>query len=135
MTKESKALLQWLKKLAKNYSCVRWDATGDRYVNVVQPENKLMADKAVALLDKFETVEKQLSSGGLIKDYMGNICENGTSVFFLDAPTSLWKLGRLRWNPNEGAFLIDYNYGEVFENYYLFEVSEWHKETDDTEQN
>lgn len=127
MTKGSKEILERLRKLAKNYSCVRWDETGDHYIEANQNRNNVLLEATLALLDRFEDVEKNLTLGGFIQDTNGYLCSHGDAVSYtVNTGSTATKKGKLRWNPGEGAFLIDPDEGG--NGYYLYEVSEWHKE-------
>ena len=128
MTKMGKEILDRLRRLAKNYSCIRWDSAGENYIESDRSKNELLLNSTMLFLDKFEEVEKLLNLGGFIQDTNNILCKHGDKVLYVAKGCGATEKGYLRWSPGEGAFLIDPD--EVGEGYYLWELSEWYKEAD-----
>lgn len=127
MTAQGKEILNRLRKLAKNYSCVFWDSTGDHYIEPDTNKSGAVLNATLAMLDRFEEVEKLLNYGGFIQDTNKVLCRAGDKVtYIINSNGACTHKGTLRWNNGEGAFLIDPVEGG--NGYYLYEVSEWHKE-------
>ena len=127
MTQGGKEILERLRQLAKHYSCIRWDSTGDSYFEHDAHANEVLLNATLAMLDRFEEVEKLLNQGGFIQDTNQVLCRSGDKVLYtINTNSATSHTGRLRWNGFEGAFLIDPDDGG--NGYYLWEISEWHKE-------
>lgn len=127
MTQGGKEILARLRQLAKHYCCIRWDETGDSYFENDVHANEVMLNATLAMLDRFEEVEKLLNQGGFIQDTNKVLCRSGDKVTYtINSNSERTHEGTLRWSAGEGAFLIDPKEGG--NGYYLWEISEWHKE-------
>ena len=127
MTQGGREILTRLRKLAKHYCCIRWDETGDSYIENDVHANSALLDATLAMLNKFEEVEMLLNKGGFILDTDKVLSKDGDNVTYtINSNSASTHKGKLRWSPGEGAFLIDPKDGG--NGYYLWEISEWHKE-------
>ena len=77
-------------------------------------------------MEVWHKIPKRLTQGGFLKDHENKLCKHGDIMLFCIGLNSGYEHGILRWNPGEGAFLIDPVKGG--NSYYLWELSEWKKE-------
>lgn len=119
MTKESTDLINWIQfRILYLQNSYKGSSDDDKY------DFNKQCTKAIELLEKVKEVELQLKLGGFIQDPYKNICKNGDEVLFRESADGIYEKGKLRWNPSEGAFLIDPEEGI---GNYLWEIADWHK--------